>query len=565
MKVLNSVVTKLWLTIILIVTTVLIILSVILSMYFRNYMLNSTEALLEEEISRAEEIVLSRHDNQDFDSTLLREDNLIIYRDGQMISQQSSTDREIFSRIIEGGGEGNTFLLDDIGGHDYMVRVSNLSGFFDEDMAIIKYRDLEDINESMTAVTMIILASGFVLFLITTSFAFFLINRITRPLINLKNAAFRTAKGKYNTIETKSRDEIGELTLAFNKMNNDIQNNIEQIEHEKNLREQIFTSINEGVLYFDREVKLIYSNQKGNLLYDYLKSQPDTFEHFHNDILEIAQYRRPAVERVEIKDRHMQFSYTPVEQDHELFGVILLIRDITEEVNTEKMRSEFIANVSHELKTPMVMLSGYSEALIDDIVTDPDEIKEMAGIIKDESDRMNTMVNELITIARMDTGSDFFNIDENDFGDLLEKLAARFRHEMQENGISFTVDTHDSNLLFNFDYDKINQVLTNLLDNAIRYTSEGDGIKIDVTEAGRFAIIEVSDTGAGILPEHQERVFERFYKVDESRTRGKHGTGLGLYIVRSIIHRHNGTIELESEFGSGTTFRIVLPKTNEER
>lgn len=565
MKVLNSVVTKLWLTIILIVTTVLIILSVILSMYFRNYMLNSTETLLEEEISRAEEIVLSKHNTENLDATLLREDNLIIYRDGQMISQQSPTDREIFSRIVEGDGEGHTFLLNDIEGHDYMVRVSNLSSLFDEDMAIIKYRDLEDINESMTAVTMIIIASGFVLFLITTFFAFFLINRITRPLISLKKAAFSTAKGKYNTIETKSRDEIGELTLAFNKMNNDIENNIEQIEHERNLREQIFTSINEGVLYFDSEVRLIYSNQKGNHLYDYLKSQEDTFEHFQYDIREIAEHRRSAVERVEIKERHMQFSYTPVEQDHELFGVILLIRDITEAVNTEKMRSEFIANVSHELKTPMVMLSGYSEALMDNIVTDPDEIKKMAGIIKDESDRMNTMVNELITIARMDSGSGFFNIQESDFGGLLEELAARFRHEMQENGISFNVETNDSNLIFDFDYDKINQVLTNLLDNAIRYTSKGDEIKLDVTEAGRFAIIEVRDTGAGILPEHQGRIFERFYKVDESRTRGKHGTGLGLYIVRSIINGHNGTIELKSEFGSGTTFRIVLPKTSEER
>ncbi|WP_411844377.1 ATP-binding protein [Salinicoccus sp. HZC-1] len=534
-------------------------------MYFRNYMLNSTETLLEEEISRAEEIVLSRHDIEDLNSTLLREENLIIYRDGQMISQQSSTDREIFSRILEGEGEGNTFILNDIAGHEYMVRVSNLSDYFENDMALIKYRDLKDINESMTAVTMIITASALVLFLITTFFAFFLISRITRPLINLKNAAFKTAKGKYNTIETKSRDEIGELTLAFNKMNNDIQNNIDQIVHEKNLREQIFTSINEGVLYFDSDVKLIYSNQKGNYLYDYLKGQQDTFIHFQNDIKEIAEHRTSTVERVEIKDRHMQFSYTPVEQDNELFGVILLIRDITEEVNTEKMRSEFIANVSHELKTPMVMLSGYSEALMDDIVTDPTEVKEMVGIIKDESDRMNTMVNELITIARMDSGSGFFNIQENDFGDLLEKLTARFRHEMQENEIYFNVKTSDSTLIFSFDYDKINQVLTNLLDNAIRYTSEGDEISINVTEAGRFIIIEVSDTGTGILPEHQRRIFERFYKVDESRTRGKHGTGLGLYIVRSIIHRHKGTIELESEFGKGTTFRIVLPKINEER
>src|SRR5699024_12062800 len=142
----------LWLTIILIVTTVLIILSVILSMYLRNYMLSSTETLLEEEISRAEEIVLSKKDTQDLNATLLREDNLIFYRDGQMLSQQSATDREIYSRIIEGDGAGNTFLLDDIERHDDMVRVSNLSALSDSAIAIIKYRDLEDINEYMDAV-----------------------------------------------------------------------------------------------------------------------------------------------------------------------------------------------------------------------------------------------------------------------------------------------------------------------------------------------------------------------------------------------------------------------------
>lgn len=564
MKALNSVVMKLWLTIMLIVTTVLIILSVILSMYFRNYMLNSTETLLEEEITRAEEIILAEHDIEDLNASLLREVNLIVYHDGQMISQQSATDRAVFQRVIDGEGEGNTFILDNINDHSYMVKVSNLNNYFENDAAVIKYRDLEDINESMTAVTMIIIGSAFVLFLITTSFAFFLISRITRPLIRLKDSAFRTAQGKYNNLEVKSRDEIGELTLAFNKMNDDIQNNIEQVVHERNLREQIFTSMNEGVLYFDSDANLIYSNKKGNLLYDFTQNEKNAFDILKEDIKNIADSKTSAVERVDINDRHMQFAYTPVEENSEIFGVILLIRDITQEVNTEKMRSEFIANVSHELKTPMVMLSGYSEALHDEVVTDPEEVKEMAGIIKDESDRMNTMVNELITIARMDSGSDLFNIGENDLSILLDKLKSRFKMEMNENDIDFVVDAGQIDPVFDFDYDKLNQVLTNLVDNAIRYTSEGDRISILAKDRDKFKVIEISDTGAGILPEYQDRVFERFYKVDESRTRGKHGTGLGLYIVRSIIHSHNGTIELDSEYGKGTTFRIILPKSNAE-
>lgn len=560
MNVINSVVTKLWLTIILIVTTVLIILSIILSLYFRNYVLNSTETLLEEEITRAEEIVLTEHDINDLDSLLLQEDNLILYTDGTMISQQSSTDEAIYQRILSGEGEGNTFILEDIYDHDYMVKVSNLSDYFESDMALIKYRDLEDINESMRAVTGIIIGSALVLFLITTSFAFFLITRITRPLISLKNAAFSTAKGNYNTLDVKSRDEIGELTLAFNKMNNDIRSNISEITHERNLREQIFTYMNEGVLYFNSDVELIYSNQKGNELYDLIRSHASESGRFDENIREIAEHREAAIERMEMQNRHLQLSYTPVEEGDIVYGVILLVRDVTEEVDAEKLRSEFIANVSHELKTPMVMLSGYSEALLDDIVTDPEEIKEMIGIIKDESDRMNTMVNELITIARMDSRSDFFNIEENDFGQLLDKLGSRFRHEMLENGIDFSIIREEGDLTFEFDFDKLSQVLTNLLDNAIRYTSEGDRITITAGATTRNVTIEVADTGTGIRPEHQQRIFERFYKVDESRTRGQHGTGLGLYIVKSIIERHNGTIDLESTFGEGTSFRITLPK-----
>ncbi|GAB3072052.1 ATP-binding protein [Salinicoccus sesuvii] len=564
MRFINSIVTKLWLTIILIVTTVLIILSVILSLYFRNYALNSTETLLDDEISRLEEIVLAEHVIEDMDSVLLREDNLIFYAEGRMISHQSPADEAIYQRILEGEGTGTTFILEDIYNHDYMVKVSNLSDYFDSDVAIIKYRDLEDINQSMQAVTIIIIGSAFVLFLITTSFAFFLINRITRPLINLRSAAFSTAKGNYNTLKVKSRDEIGELTLAFNKMNNDIKHNISEITHERNLREQIFTYMNEGVLYYNGDAELIYSNQKGQELHDLILQHQSESKRFTENIREIAQNRESAIERMEMESRHLQFSYTPVEEGDVVYGVILLIKDITEEVGTEKMRSEFIANVSHELKTPMVMLSGYSEALLDDIVTDPDEIKEMISIIKDESDRMNTMVNELITIARMDSRSDFFHIQENDFGQLLDKLSSRFRHEMLENGLEFSIDVNSSDMVFDFDYDKLSQVFTNLLDNAIRYTSEGDYITISVTSTERYFTIDVKDTGTGIRTEHQKRIFERFYKVDESRTRGQHGTGLGLYIVKSIIHRHNGSIELDSTFGEGTTFRITLPKNHTE-
>jgi len=210
----------------------------------------------------------------------------------------------------------------------------------------------------------------------------------------------------------------------------------------------------------------------------------------------------------------------------------------------------------------MVMLSGYSEAILDEIVTEPDEVKEMIKIIKDESDRMNKLVNELITIARMDSGADLMNISNNDLMVLINDISFKFKHEMNDKEITFKVDAEKDSVIFDFDYGKIEQVINNLLDNAIRYTEPDDKITLKVRDVGEGIIISVEDTGIGLKEEHLNRIFERFYKVDESRTRGKHGTGLGLYIVSSIIKRHGGTIGLKSEYGVGTVFEITLPKNH---
>ncbi|MFD2829367.1 HAMP domain-containing sensor histidine kinase [Corticicoccus populi] len=560
MKFFNSVVTKLWFTIILMVTAVLIILTIILSFYFRNYVLNSTESILEEDLHRVEELILREHDVDGLDSVqLLHEDNLILYTDNRTITPTNQIEQEIQNYVRQLDTRETTVIIDDIFDHSYMVKISYLDTFLDDSPVIIKYRDLEVINESIIGITLITIISGGIIFILTTFFAFFLISRITRPLINLKRSSFKTAQGTYNKLEVLSRDEIGELTLAFNKMNDDIEKNIAMVVHERNLREQIFNSMDEGVLYFNDSFELLYSNQKGAEMYENLKSYPEEAPLVQDNVREVMTEKSGHIERIELDSDHYQLSYTPVEITDSSYGVIILIRNITQEVNTEKMRSEFIANVSHELKTPMVMLSGYSEALLDDVVSDPEEVKEMVGIIKDESDRMNKMVNELIGLARMEAESGMIHKSSNDFMALLSKLAFKFKHDIKENDISLNINTPHDSVIFNFDYDKMENVVNNLLDNAIRYTSPGDSITIDVSIEDDITIL-ISDTGTGIKKEHQNRIFERFYKVDESRTRGKHGTGLGLYIVKSIIESHGGSIKLESEFGVGSTFIIKFPK-----
>lgn len=563
MKSLNSLVSKLWLTIILMVTAVLIILTLVLIFFFRSYVLNTTETILEEDIDRVEETLLTEHDMGSLGNTsLLQEDNLIILYDDEPLLPFSALDEEIYNRMNTENLTDSMFILDDLYDSMYMIKTSSLTRYFEEDLHIIMYRDLDAVNQSITGITVIMFITTGILIIGTTIFAFLLLNRITRPLINLKTAAYNTSRGKYQPLEVRSRDEIGELTLAFNKMNRDIKRNIEDVLHEKNLREEIFSSMEEGVLYFDTDGELIYSNTKGKSIYEALSSNSHEKEMFISNVLDIAETKTPRIERLNMLNSHYQVSYTAVVSDNKTYGTIVLIRDITELVKTETMRSDFIANVSHELKTPMVMLSGYSEAILDGIVTEPEEVREMIKIIKDESDRMNNLVNELITIARMDSGSDLMNIEGNDFMYLLEDVGLKFKHALNDKEIDFIIDAEKESVYFDFDYGKIEQVLNNLIDNAIRYTEPGDKIILKVREEEDNIRFSVTDTGIGIKEEHQDRIFERFYKVDESRTRGKHGTGLGLYIVSSIIKRHQGTIDLHSKPGVGTTFEIILPKNH---
>lgn len=557
----SSVVTKLWFTILMIVTTVLIILSIILSFYFRNYALSSTEDQLEEELSRIENVVLSTHTLDLNDSYLAAEKNLIIYSNGQFIAGNNEMAEEIYQEIITSELSSSTFIVHDINDREFMVKVSDLSEYFDSDTAIIKYNDLDQLNQSFLTVLIILIISAAILFFITTFFAFFLISRITKPLIALKNSSFSTAGGKYNQLKVTSRDEIGELTLAFNKMNDNIKSTITELTHEKNLRETVFSSLSNGILYFNTSAEPVYSNDRGQSYYELFQQYEEEFEYFKSLIIEVSERDENHLERLDIEDLHLQLAMSPVKSLEEQNGVTVLIRDITDEYNTEKMRTDFISSVSHELKTPMVMLSGYSEALLDDIVTEPEEVKEMVSIIKDESDRMNKLVSELLIIARMDSDDVLYDIKQQSFTELLQELYQRFDYKLKDNSIELNINAGNETVMFPFDYDKLNQVFTNLIDNAIRYTKAGDVITINIAKEDENCVtIEVSDTGTGIKRENIKHIFERFYKVDEARTRGKHGTGLGLYIVSNIIKKHNGTIVADSIFGEGTTFTIKLPK-----
>lgn len=265
-------------------------------------------------------------------------------------------------------------------------------------------------------------------------------------------------------------------------------------------------------------------------------------------------------ERVEIGGRYLIISLSPLYSGNTVRGALVVIRDKTEQHRLDKLRADFVSNVSHELRTPIAMLQGYSEAIIDGVVQSEEEKDEMIRIIYDESQRMNRLVSDLLTLARTESGKMRLYKDFLPVASTFERMTYKFSQIAREKQVTLRfVSEYTDDYFIEMDEDRIEQVLTNLIDNALRYTPPNGTVQVSVWRQVGTARIEVRDTGQGIPKEDLPFVFERFYKADKARTRGKGGTGLGLAIAKNIVEAHNGTIKVESIQNVGTTFTFELP------
>lgn len=267
-------------------------------------------------------------------------------------------------------------------------------------------------------------------------------------------------------------------------------------------------------------------------------------------------------EELQMGKSYYSITISPLYSGDSIRGAVAVIRDKTEETKLEKLKSDFIANVSHELRTPIAMLQGYSEAIIDGVVTTEEERTDMIRIIYDESQRMSRLVTDLLDLARMESGHMSLYKDNVPLVSVIERMTHKFDQTAKENHVHLLFETDFSeDALIPIDEDRIEQVLTNLIDNAIRHTPAEGSVTVSITNEQKFAKVQVSDTGQGIPQDDLPYVFERFYKADKARTRSKGGTGLGLAITKNIVEAHNGTISVDSVEQQGTIFTFYLPLT----
>jgi two-component system phosphate regulon sensor histidine kinase PhoR len=264
-------------------------------------------------------------------------------------------------------------------------------------------------------------------------------------------------------------------------------------------------------------------------------------------------------------ERHIEVSAVPIKRaDDEMPGAVVLFHDITELKQVDQIRREFVANVSHELRTPLSILRGYIEVLLDEPETPPEELARILSIMERHSKRLQRLVADLLSLAQLESSGATLELSAVRVDELFDNLIRDWKEKLAAKNLKVIVDLTPEALTLHADGTRLEEVLYNLLDNAVKFSREDGEIYLRATRLGSNMVLSVSDNGLGIGKEHLSRIFERFYRADKARSRELGGTGLGLAIVKHLAQLHGGRVEAESELGNGTTIRVILPRTNDE-
>jgi two-component system, OmpR family, phosphate regulon sensor histidine kinase PhoR len=259
-------------------------------------------------------------------------------------------------------------------------------------------------------------------------------------------------------------------------------------------------------------------------------------------------------------ERHIEVSAVPIKKaDDEMSGAVVLFHDITELKQLDQIRREFVANVSHELRTPLSILRGYIEVLLDEPETPREELARILSVMERHSKRLQRLVDDLLSLAQLESSQATLELSDVRTDELFNNLIRDWKERLAAKNLKVVVDLPPEPLTLCADGTRLEEVLYNLLDNAVKFSRENGQIHLRATSRGSEMVLSVADSGLGIGKEHVPRIFERFYRADKARSRELGGTGLGLAIVKHIAQLHGGRVEAESELGHGTTIRVVLP------
>jgi len=396
----------------------------------------------------------------------------------------------------------------------------------------------------------------------------YLLSRFTsRTLNNLAAGASRFGSGDFSRrLPVRGRDELGDLARVMNEMAGKLENEMERLAAERNRLDVILRGMGEGLLVTDasggvtlvnpafRELFEITGNPTGRPLPGVCRHPAllETFRRVQESGREqIAEIVLPRPVEVTLLTH-----WVPLIETGITTGVVAVFHDISDLKRLERVRRDFVANVSHELRTPVTVIRGYAETLAGG-ATDPEIVARFAAIIQAHAGRLANLVGDLLTLSELEARGAALELTSIPLKDLVANACQLLQPQADERQIEISADTLPP-LTIMADRQRIEQVLVNLLDNAIKYTPPGGRVTVTATSDGHQTTICVRDTGPGISLPDQSRIFERFYRVDAGRSRDQGGTGLGLAIVKHIVQLHGGTIDVESSPGQGACFHFTL-------
>ncbi len=431
-------------------------------------------------------------------------------------------------------------------------------------------------QESLAQTTRTIIVAVFLALVLAVLMAYVFAKTLTGPIHQLTVKAKILAEGDLKqTVEVYSEDEIGQLAESFNYMASELNKTVGEAFREKNKLEAILHNMTDGVISFDKSGNITHANTVAAemLEVDKLDFNLDMFTRKYD--LELDDQGRDIEDGMAVQlqytfpvgEKFINASFSPYfNETEEIEGIVVVLQDITKQKKLDNMRKEFVANVSHEMRTPLTTIKSYTETLMYGALEEKDMAMDFLNIINTEADRMSFLVRDLLQLSRFDNKQVQFKFTKVYINELISENVRQNKIHAENKKQNLILELWpDDDAYVVADRDRINQVINNITTNAIKYSPEGATIRIYVTEDKSYYKINVSDTGMGISKEDLPRIFERFYRVDKARSRAMGGTGLGLAIAKEIMEGHDGKLTAESEYGKGTTMTMWFMKNQDNK
>lgn len=566
-----------------IIIVILIILGLILGQTFKTFYLTSYDQRIEKETNLlATFIGSSTKDVTAKTMNSISEDlniEVYLYDDQNTLIAKSNKESELklsngtlktFFKKLDKENEAVKFKHDDDSEKYYGKKVIDQDG--NKHYILIDY-SIKSIKEVYRSIWILLISLlGFVLMTIIVLVIRYS-HQFSKPIDEITQVAIELSKGNYKARTfTESNETTTMLSQAMNVLAKNLQEMTTQQEMQQDRLNTLIHNIGSGIVLINSRghVNLINKTYKeifkvdarninGELYYDAFKHK-EIVEIVEEIFLKEVKVRKQIILPLSIERKHFEIYGAPIIGiNHEWKGIVLVFHDISELKKLEQVRKDFFANVSHELKTPITSIKGFTETLLDGAMENEELCKNFLSIILTESDRMQSLIQDLLDLSKIEQQN--FKLDRADVSVklIIEEVQQMLIQKAEEKNIDFKLYLN-SPLVVNADVLRLKQVFINLMDNAIHYTPTGGKVFITASETNDHITVRVNDTGVGIGKDEISRIFERFYRVDKARSRNSGGTGLGLAIVKHLVEAHKGKVEVESKLGHGTSFIVTLNK-----